>query len=299
MTGMMTGSVIETPFHYQPPTSPWLQICYQDKDILVVAKPSGILTNPGKGPDLADCLLSRVQQQFPQALLVHRLDMATSGIVVFALRRKAEASLKQQFAARHTGKLYLAVVHGRMDQINGLIDFPLIADLAAPPRNKVCLSTGKAAQTFFQVLTSAPLANFVENADIANTITLNNTETVTLVALRPITGRAHQLRVHLSHIGHPILGDALYPYVLASSGSHETAACAPLMQNNAALPAMRLHLHAAVLELNHPYSNERLRFVLPSEFAKTYSGAKLNELLETDIPARTLFLSPKANTANE
>ena len=87
-------------FIYQPPTQPWLDVLYQDKDLIVLNKPSGLLTNPGRGEHLADCLLSRVQQQYPQALLVHRLDMATSGVVVMALRRKAEAALKQQFAAR-------------------------------------------------------------------------------------------------------------------------------------------------------------------------------------------------------
>ena len=101
-----------TPFIYNPPTEPWLDILYQDKDLIVLNKPSGLLTNPGRGEHLSDCLLSRVQQQYPLAQLVHRLDMATSGVVVIALRRKAEAALKQQFADRVVKKRYLAMVWG-------------------------------------------------------------------------------------------------------------------------------------------------------------------------------------------
>ncbi len=266
-------------FNYQPPMTPWLEICYQDKDILVVAKPSGILTNPGKGPALADCLLSRVQQQFPQALLVHRLDMATSGIVVFALRRKAEAALKQQFAQRETAKLYLARVFGIPTQRSGCIDLPLIADLSAPPRNKVCADSGKSAQTYFQLLADHSLSS-AENA-----LSVSVLADSSLLALRPITGRAHQLRVHLNHIGHPIVGDALYPYPIQSE------------QIQRVNETTRLQLHAAILELNHPYSNERLRFVLPTEFAPTLAPEMLNQLLDNTQMARTIFLSASSFSA--
>ncbi|OBP14566.1 RNA pseudouridine synthase [Rheinheimera sp. SA_1] len=213
-------------FNYQPPVTN-LEIVFQDKDLLVVNKPSGLLTNPGKGEHLADCLLTRVQAQFPTALLVHRLDLSTSGLVVFALRRKAEAALKQQFAERLVHKTYLARVWRQPDPVAAEINLPLIADLTAPPRNKVCFAQGKAALTRYQCLTDAD-----EHA---------------LVALFPVTGRAHQLRVHLQSIGHPILGDALYAH-------SEALAAAP-----------RLLLHAMVLELNQPYSGERLRFVAPPE----------------------------------
>lgn len=210
------------PFSYQPPTTA-LEICYQDKDLLVVNKPSGLLTNPGRGEHLADCLLTRVQAMFPTALLVHRLDLATSGLVVFALRRKAEAALKKQFSERVVKKTYLARVWQQPDPATSEIDLPLIADLAAPPRNKVCFEQGKAALTRYQSLTGVD-----EHA---------------LLALFPVTGRAHQLRVHLQSIGHPILGDALYAHA-------DALAAAP-----------RLLLHAMVLELNQPYSGERLRFI--------------------------------------
>lgn len=256
-------------FYYQPPTEPWLDVCYQDKDIVVVAKPAGILTNPGRGEHLADCLLRRVQQQWPQALLVHRLDLATSGIVVFALRRKAEAHLKAQFANRQTGKLYLANVIGQLEMSAGLIDLPLIADLTQPPRNKVCRATGKPAQTYFQVL------NYDKAFDVS------------LVALRPVTGRAHQLRVHLLSLGHPILGDNLY-----ANTQHQVDVTTMAPFNN------RMHLHAAVLELNHPYHQQRLRFVLASQIAPNLNQQTLSELVagtdnpEEQQPIQTLLLNP-------
>jgi tRNA pseudouridine32 synthase/23S rRNA pseudouridine746 synthase len=214
------------PFSYQPPQTA-LEICYQDKDLLVVNKPSGLLTNPGKGEHLADCLLTRVQATFPTALLVHRLDLATSGLVVFALRRKAEAALKQQFAERVVKKTYLARVWLQPSSRTSEINVPLIADLSAPPRNKVCFEQGKTALTRYQCLTDAD-----EHA---------------LLALFPVTGRSHQLRVHLQSIGHPILGDTLYAHA-------DALAAAP-----------RLLLHAMVLELTQPYSGERLRFIAPPD----------------------------------
>lgn len=215
-------------FIYQPPTEPWLEVIYQDKDLIVLNKPSGLLTNPGRGPHLADCLLSRVQQQYPLAQLVHRLDMATSGLVVIALRRKAEAALKLQFANRSVSKRYLAMVWGTLAQTSGSIDVPLIADAENLPKQKVCLQTGKTAVTHYTVL-----QQLTDRA---------------LVELRPVTGRSHQLRLHMLHLGHPILGDAFY--------AHTEALAA----------ASRLQLHAASLQLNQPYNGERLSFNADSDF---------------------------------
>jgi len=198
--------------------------------VLVVNKPSGLLTNPGKGAHLEDCLLSRVQALYPTALLVHRLDMATSGLVVFALRKKAEAALKQQFASRTVKKTYVARVYGTPESASGLIELPLIADLTAPPRNKVCFDSGKAALTHYQLL-----------SEIATTSEAG-IEQNALLALFPITGRAHQLRVHLQQLGHPILGDALYAPAAAQAA------------------ASRLLLHAIELEIHQPYSGEPLKF---------------------------------------
>jgi tRNA pseudouridine32 synthase/23S rRNA pseudouridine746 synthase len=214
------------PFVYAPPADTGLAILYQDKDVLAVHKPSGLLTNPGRGEHLADCLLSRVQQRFPTALLVHRLDTATSGVVIFALRKKAESALKQQFATRQTGKIYLARVAGIAATDQGIIELPLSADLSAPPRNKVD-ALGKAAWTTYQVLE--------RHCDSASTT----------LALWPKTGRAHQLRVHLQAIGHPILGDTLY-------GEPLHVAAAP-----------RLLLHAYQLGFLQPYSQQPVLVTAP------------------------------------
>lgn len=216
------------PFVYSPPTEPWLDILYQDKDLIVLNKPSGLLTNPGRGEHLSDCLLSRVQQQFPLAQLVHRLDMATSGIVVIALRRKAEAALKQQFADRVVKKRYLAMVWGQLQQSTGTIELPLIADKQQPPKQKVCQQTGKPAITHYKLLQQLP--------DRA------------LVELKPVTGRSHQLRVHMLVLGHPILGDAFYAHTEAQQA------------------APRLMLHAASLQLHQPYHGNVLHFKADTDF---------------------------------
>lgn len=218
---------MQRPFVYNPPAEPWLDILYLDKDILVVNKPSGLLTNPGRSEDMQDCLLHRVQQQFPLAQLVHRLDMSTSGLVVFALRRKAEAALKQQFASRSVKKIYRARVWGEIAE-QGMVNAPLIADAAKPPLQKICEKTGKAALTHFQRLSFDGQSSLVE--------------------LRPVTGRSHQLRVHMQSLGHPILGDAFYAH-------DEAYAAAP-----------RLLLQALCLEVYQPYSSQLLRFELEPDF---------------------------------
>lgn len=215
-------------FSYHPPTEPWLDILYQDKDLIVLNKPSGLLTNPGRGTHLADSLLSRVQQQFPLAQLVHRLDLATSGVVVMALRRKAETALKQQFADRIVKKRYLALVWGAVTPVEGVIELPLMADSANPPRQKVCFDKGKPAITHYRVLQQ--LAGRA------------------LVELKPVTGRSHQLRMHMLHLGHPILGDAFY--------AHSEALNA----------APRLMLHAATLQVLQPFHGTPLTFIADTDF---------------------------------
>ncbi|MDX3773855.1 RluA family pseudouridine synthase [Chromatiaceae bacterium AAb-1] len=229
-----------TSFNYNPPLTPLLDILHQDKDIMVLNKPGGLLTCPGKGEHLADSLLSRVQQQFPLARLVHRLDLATSGIVVIALRKKAEVALKQQFAHRQVQKRYLAVVWGNLQPDSGSITFPLLADADNPPLQKVCYQQGKAAQTHFRVI--------------------QRLENISVVELKPITGRSHQLRVHLQTLGHPILGDAFYAHP-------EALAASP-----------RLLLHAAELSFSHPYHNTRLTFTAATDFTD-HSGQLSPEFL--------------------
>ncbi|MDX1678030.1 RluA family pseudouridine synthase [Arsukibacterium sp.] len=215
-------------FIYSPPTEPWLDILYQDKDIVVVNKPSGLLTNPGRAPELADSLFSRIKAQFTLAQLVHRLDLSTSGVVVFALRRKAERELKHQFAERLVKKRYLAVVAGHLTTEQGHIDLPLTVDGGNEPRQKVCEQTGKAALTHYRVLKQLQHASLLE--------------------LLPVTGRSHQLRVHMLALGHPILGDAFY-------------APAPVLT-----AAPRLLLHAASLQIQHPYSGKTLEFSAGTDF---------------------------------
>lgn len=220
-------------FIYKPPQAP-LTILYQDKDLLVVNKPSGILTNPGRGEALADSLLSRVQLLYPNALLVHRLDLSTSGVVVFALRRKAERELKRQFAERLVRKRYLAVVAGKLENTEGVITLPLRADPLKPPMQQVH-PEGKAAETAYRLLAERTQQGLQSS----------------LVELKPVTGRSHQLRVHMAALGHPILGDAFY-------------APAPIR-----LAAPRLLLHAAELTLQQPYSQQALTFNADTDFVSS------------------------------
>ena len=170
---------------YSPPDVP-LTVLHEDHEILVVDKPSGLLSVPGKGAHLADCLLSRVQAAFPTALLVHRLDRDTSGVMVFALTPHAQRHLGLQFEKRSTKKTYIARVWGRLDSKAGTVDLPLIVDWPNRPRQMVCHDTGKSAVTDWRVLRASG--------------------TESRVKLMPKTGRSHQLRVHMLALGHPILG---------------------------------------------------------------------------------------------
>lgn len=210
---------------YDPP--PGLDILHADAALVVAVKPAGLLAVPGRGAHLADCLASRVQARFPDARIVHRLDMATSGLMAFARGREAERCLSIAFQRRQGGKEYEAVVAGRMAETAGRIDLPLVADWPNRPRQKVDFERGKPSLTHFRVLTAEP-------------------DGATRAALTPVTGRSHQLRVHLAAIGHPILGDALY-------APHEA-------------PASRLMLHAARLVLPHPLTGEPMEFTNPAPF---------------------------------
>jgi tRNA pseudouridine32 synthase/23S rRNA pseudouridine746 synthase len=208
------------------------RLIYLDEDLLVLDKPAGLLSVPGRGPDKQDCLSARVQARWPGALTVHRLDMATSGLMLMARHALSQRLLGQAFEQRAIGKQYPAVVHGLMkaDGDWQLIDLPLAADWPRRPLQKVDAVHGKPIQTRWQVLTHA-----------ANQ---------TRVLLEPLSGRSHQLRVHLQAIGHPIVGDALY-------GPPQTGH---------ALPAPRLLLHASSLSLRHPASGQALRFDSPAPF---------------------------------
>ncbi|MBE2897088.1 bifunctional tRNA pseudouridine(32) synthase/23S rRNA pseudouridine(746) synthase RluA [Pasteurellaceae bacterium HPA106] len=208
---------------YNPPTEPWLELIYFDNHIAVVNKPSGLLSVPGSRAEYADSATVRVQQKFGFAEPVHRLDMATSGIILFALSKMAEKELKRQFRERETQKRYQALVWGHPQEREGLVNLPLICDWENRPRQRIDFDVGKTAATFYHVLDYYP----------------NNTARVQLT---PITGRSHQLRVHMLALGHPIIGDKFYAHPAAKALSP------------------RLALHAQQLTFTHPLTGERVTF---------------------------------------
>lgn len=175
---------------YKPPMDPYLNVVYQDDDVLVLNKPSGLLSVPGRQEIHKDSLQSRAQQQYPTATTVHRLDMETSGLILMALNKPSHVSLSRQFEQREISKQYRARVFGHLQPASGQVEAPLICDWPNRPRQMVDHEKGKAALTHWQVIEA-------------------ETQT-TLVELKPVTGRSHQLRVHMMSIGHPIVGDPLY-----------------------------------------------------------------------------------------
>ncbi len=178
-------------FIYQPPQAE-LAILYEDDDLVVIDKPAGLLSVPGRLAEHQDSAYLRVRELYPQAKITHRLDMATSGILMFAKHRDAEVAISKMFQARTVKKNYIALVQGKLEQSQGSVDVPLITDWENRPRQIVHFELGKPAQTLYQVLD------------------YNDKDDVSRVLLTPITGRSHQLRVHMQYIGHPITGDKLY-----------------------------------------------------------------------------------------
>jgi len=211
---------------YSPPNDP-LVILHEDYELLVVDKPSGLLSVPGKGEHLSDCLLARVQAAFPTALLVHRLDRDTSGVIVFALSPHAQRHLGLQFERRQVKKTYVARVWGEISDKKGSIDLPLIVDWPNRPLQMVDFENGKKAVTDWRVVRARAGE--------------------TRVRLMPQTGRSHQLRVHMKEIGHPILGDPFY--------AHGPAREYP-----------RLMLHSETLQLRHPDGGAGVRINAPAPF---------------------------------
>ena len=211
-----------------PPCLEAPHVLFVDEHLAVVDKPSGLLSVPGRHPANKDSLISRLQADWPDALIVHRLDMDTSGIMVIARSKAVHAQLSNQFQQRQISKTYLATVAGHPTADSGSIDYPLIADWPNRPLQKICTLSGKPALTHYRVTE--------RKSGIFATSTLE---------LQPITGRSHQLRVHLMAIGHPILGDRFY---------------APSEVQSA---ASRLMLHASTLEFTHPATDERMLFTSP------------------------------------
>jgi tRNA pseudouridine32 synthase/23S rRNA pseudouridine746 synthase len=215
---------------YRPPMEPYLNVLHVDDDILVVDKQSGLLSVPGKDPSLWDCVEFRARQTWPTAGMCHRLDKDTSGVLVLALNKRAHGRIGSQFEHRKTTKSYVARVAGVVEPEAGLVDLPLATDWENKPRQRVDHENGRPAQTEWAVLEREP--------------------DVTRLRLHPLTGRTHQLRVHMKAIGHVILGDAFY----ADADADALAA------------ADRLQLHAAELGLTHPTTNQFMTFVAPTPF---------------------------------
>lgn len=214
-------------------TEPGVGCLHEDAALLVILKPSGLLAVPGRGADKADCLSARVQAYWPEALVVHRLDEATSGLMLFARSPEVQRALGRAFESRAVDKRYEAIVGGHLEAVDAndgwsTIDAPLAADWPNRPRQQVDATLGKASQTRWRVLR-------LEGGH-------------TRVELQPLTGRTHQLRVHLASIGHPILGDRLY--------------ASPALR----VASPRLLLHASELGFNHPRSGAPLRLQSAAPF---------------------------------
>jgi tRNA pseudouridine32 synthase/23S rRNA pseudouridine746 synthase len=210
-----------------PPEGP-LRLLHADEALLILDKPSGLLSVPAKPPGTQDCLEARVRAAFPETLLIHRLDGDTSGIMVFARTKVAQRHLNWQFERRQVSKTYVARVAGVIAEDAGRIDLPLICDWPNRPLQMVCHERGKPSVTDWRVLAREAAATRVE--------------------LRPLTGRSHQLRVHLLSLGHPILGDRFYapPEALAA--------------------AERLQLHAHRIGFRHPIGGAPVAFESPVPF---------------------------------
>lgn len=205
-------------------------IVHHSSDLLVLNKPHGLLCQPGLGPELADSLISRVQRQWPSGQLVHRLDRDTSGLILVALSPELHRALSGLFAQRRVHKRYVADVWGVPEDSEGLIELPIAKRQHRPPLYGVDRA-GKACATRWRVLGGSSGCSRLE--------------------LEPLTGRSHQLRVHLQAIGHPILGDPLY---------------GPDASASLAAPIRRLHLHAADLGFTHPSSGQPHQFTAPTPF---------------------------------
>lgn len=214
------------PYEYNPPDVP-LDILHHDSALLIVNKPAGLLSVPGKDPGKEDCLIERLRRVFPEVLLVHRLDCDTSGVMVFALTKAAQGHLGQQFEKRQTKKVYLARLWGLLEPKEGTVDLPLCVDWPNRPRQHVNHEQGKPAVTDWRVQ--------------------RHDGKTTRVRLMPLTGRSHQLRVHMLSLGHPILGDPIY-----ATGE--------------ALDYPRMMLHAESLRLRHPETGKSLTYTAPVPF---------------------------------
>jgi tRNA pseudouridine32 synthase / 23S rRNA pseudouridine746 synthase len=217
-------------FHYAPPPHSKLDIIYIDEDLLLVNKPSGLLSVPGRGDDKQDCLINRITTEYSNALIVHRLDMDTSGLMIIARNKNSHRLLSNLFEQRQVIKEYVAVVNGIIKEGKGEVNLPLITDWPNRPKQKVDHQSGKQSITHYEI------------------IERNTKNNQTRVKLKPVTGRSHQLRVHMQSLGHPISGDRLYADKINYNKSS------------------RLLLHASFLEFTHPVSKQLISIKLKAPF---------------------------------
>ncbi|MFC1602836.1 pseudouridine synthase [Pseudomonadota bacterium] len=207
-----------------------IEIIYQDQYLLLISKPTALLTLSGKHPLNKDSVHFRLVKDFPTATMIHRLDFGTSGILVVALSKEVNAHIGKQFQARSVVKTYTAILHGHLPDDEGCIEFPIAKDRPNFPLQKICYETGKKAVTNYHVIER-----------LQEPVT-------TRVMFKPMSGRTHQLRIHSSEIGHPILGCDLYA------------------TDEAFFMAKRLMLHAMGIEFDHPVTGERINGVSPCSF---------------------------------
>jgi tRNA pseudouridine32 synthase/23S rRNA pseudouridine746 synthase len=218
----------EPPPYLVPHSTEEIAILYEDSDLLLVRKPDLLLSIPGRHPLNKDCLITRLQQQYPTASIVHRLDLDTSGIMVIPLNKPTHAHISRQFQLREVKKSYHAIVVGVVELNEGEVDLPIASDWENRPRQMICHERGKSALTRFEVLQ-------------------RDTDR-TRVLLKPVTGRSHQLRIHMRELDHPILGCDMYAHEIALG------------------MADRLMLHASTLAFQHPSTGEWLRGKCPPDF---------------------------------
>lgn len=224
----MLAAMREPPPYLVPHSTEDIAILHEDSDLLLVRKPHLLLSIPGRHPSNKDCLVTRLQQRYPTASMVHRLDLDTSGIMVVPLNKPAHAHISRQFQQREVRKTYHAIVFGVVDRDEGEVDLPIACDWERRPRQMICHERGRQAFTRFQVL--------------------ERFEDRTRMLLSPVTGRSHQLRIHMRELGHPILGCDMY--------AHDAAL----------RMADRLLLHATTLAFTHPATGQWLRGECPPDF---------------------------------
>lgn len=212
-----------------PVNSNMPEILFQDAHYIILNKPANLLSVPGRGPDKQDCLASRVQSKFPTALIVHRLDYDTSGIILMALSKQAQSLMGRLFQDREVNKIYTAIVEGHPEQNSGSIDLPMRCDFERRPLQIIDHVQGKQALTHWKLL-----EHYENNSS--------------RIELEPHTGRSHQLRLHMQSLGHPIIGDNLYGTNKADSINS------------------RLLLHATQLSFIHPFENQRVSILNPAKF---------------------------------